>query len=560
MENQCLEYKSLRLVQGKTADWRELAKDCVAFANAEGGRLLIGIEDGKEHPQEGQRIPDDLLATVLQRLRDHSHNVHLSCDKLRDDMTGGEYLEITIPRSLYLATTSDGKCYRREGAASMPVLGNDLQHLLTDRSGAPWETRSSGIAYDRIDSAQMNDLTAALRASERVSANVKEKSDAELLAHYSLIDGETLTNLGVLWLGRPIDRARLGTAPSIQCIKYDECDNKVQKFRWDDHTRSPMQLLESVWLQVPDFVESYELPEGLFRRSVPAFDQRVVRELLVNALVHRPYTQRGDIFLNLHPDRLRIVNPGSLPPGITPHNILHKMARRNNEFARLFHDLGFMEQEGSGFDLIYELLTAHGRGLPIVEANSDSVAITIPRRIVRPEVIDLLARVSEHFQLRQRSRITLGILAQHESLSARELRDKLGLTEAADLAAWLHELLRYKFVHCSGRTKGTQYFVDPDLLRRLDFPARTTLRRIEPHRLNALIREDLARHPESTSTQIHQRIGSEIHISRLRRHLSDLIKRNEIICQGQNRWRTYRLADAHPPVDAKKKLTPNKIK
>lgn len=55
---------------------------------------------------------------------------------------------------------------------------------------------------------------------------------------------------------------------------------------------------------MPDFRETYELPEGLYRRSVPAFDEKVLRELLVNALVHRPYIQRGDSFLNLHPDRL----------------------------------------------------------------------------------------------------------------------------------------------------------------------------------------------------------------------------------------------------------------
>jgi len=59
---------------------------------------------------------------------------------------------------------------------------------------------------------------------------------------------------------------------------------------------------------------------------VPAFDEVVVRELLVNALVHRPYAQRGDVFLNLHPDRLEVVNPGPLPLGVTPQNVLHTQA------------------------------------------------------------------------------------------------------------------------------------------------------------------------------------------------------------------------------------------
>ena len=60
---------------------------------------------------------------------------------------------------------------------------------------------------------------------------------------------------------------------------------------------------------------------------------KVVRELLVNALVHRPYTQQGDIYLNLHPDRLEMVNPGRLPLGVTPRNILHASRRRNDRLA-----------------------------------------------------------------------------------------------------------------------------------------------------------------------------------------------------------------------------------
>ena len=120
-----------------------------------------------------------------------------------------------------------------------------------------------------------------------------------MLDHYLLAEGPWLTNLGVLCVGRRADRARLGTAPVIQFIKYDDHGQKVNKIVWDDHDLSPMELVEAVWRDIPDFREKYELPDGLFRQYLPLYDEVVVRELLVNALVHRPYTQRGDIFLNL---------------------------------------------------------------------------------------------------------------------------------------------------------------------------------------------------------------------------------------------------------------------
>ncbi|MGN7807462.1 hypothetical protein ACTJKE_33065 [Ensifer sp. 22521] len=107
-------------------------------------------------------------------------------------------------------------------------------------------------------------------------------------------------------------RAQLTTASVVQFIKYDEHGQKVNKLVWDDHLLNPMEVIEAIWQEVPDFKESYELPDGLSRQNVPAFDEVVVRELLVNALVRWPYTQRSDTFLNLHPDRLEVVNPGLL--------------------------------------------------------------------------------------------------------------------------------------------------------------------------------------------------------------------------------------------------------
>ena len=71
-EGQLLDQESLRAVTGKTADWNEIAKDCSAFSNATGGRLLLGIEDGQDGPPAGQHIPADLPDTVRQKLAERT--------------------------------------------------------------------------------------------------------------------------------------------------------------------------------------------------------------------------------------------------------------------------------------------------------------------------------------------------------------------------------------------------------------------------------------------------------------------------------------------------------
>lgn len=308
---------------------------------------------------------------------------------------------------------------------------------------------------------------------------------------------------------------------------------------WDDHTQSPTELIEAVWLEVPDFRERYELPDGLYRQNVPAFDEIVVRELLVNALVHRPYTQRGDIFLNLHPDRLEVVNPGPLPLGVTPQNVLHTTVRRNEHLARLFHDLKLMEREGSGFDKIFEVLLSQGRPAPELIETHDRVQVTVRRRILKPEVIDFIAKADQTYQLTQRERIALGLLAQHDALTARELATTLELPSVEALQPWLKRLLDWHLVQSAGRTQATRYFVDPGLLRSLKFTGETTLKRIEPHRLAALVLEDLRRYPESVISDIHKRVGGEIHPKQVKRALEELIERGAVRFEGNYRWRRY---------------------
>jgi ATP-dependent DNA helicase RecG len=541
LEGQLSDNKSLRKVTGKTADFPELARDCVAFANAQGGRLLIGIEDKAALPPAEQRIKPEILDTIRRRIAELTVNV-IVLPSIVQAENGGEYIDLLVQRSQSVASTADGRYFIRVGDSCQPVLGDDVMRLADERPGRPWETMDSRVPRGEIDPGKFHAFVAAIGASDRVKDSVKEKSPDELLTHYALASGVTLTHLGVLLLGTTAQRRNLGTAPLIQAIKYDELRQKVNKWLWDDYSLSPIELVDEVWRTVQDFRESYEVAEGLYRRKVPAFDEKVVRELLVNALVHRPYTQRGDIFLNLHPDCLEVVNPGRLPLGVTPQNILHASRRRNEGLACVFHDIGLMEKEGSGFDMLYDRLLSSGRPAPVPEEGPDWVKVTIKRRIMKPEVIQLIAQADARYQLAQRERITLAALAQSEGMTARELATLLDVGNTDELASWFGRLLKVDLVQSTGRTQATRYFVDPDLLRDSGIKLPTTLKRIEPHRLQELVREDLRRYPQSKIGEISLRIGSEVNRSQLKRSLAELVKRGVVVMDGVRNGARYRLA------------------
>jgi ATP-dependent DNA helicase RecG len=548
-ESQHLDRKSLRKVTGATADFGKLAQDCVCFANGAGGTLLIGIEDDADAPPPEQRVDPALLDHIRKRIGELTVGVTAQ-PALKHHANGGQFIELSIPRSSGVVSTSDGRYFLRIGDTCQPILGDDVMRLAEERPAVPWESNTSlGVARTRANPAQVARITAGLRASDRVKNSVKEKSDDELLEHYGLATGDRLTNLGLLLVGVASDRRQLGTAPLVQAIKYDEREVKIQKWTWDDYELSPIELIDAVWSEVSDFRESYELPDGMFRKQVPAFEEPVVRELLVNAFVHRPYTQRGDIYLNLHPDRLEVVNPGRLPLGVTPKNILHASRRRNDELARIFHDLGLMEREGSGIDLLFERLLASGRRAPMIEEGIDSVHVTAPRRVVHPGLIRLLSALDERHHLKQRERITLALIAQTEGLSASGLAGALELADTDELRPWLGRLISLGLVEVSGRTKATRYFVQPALLRDAGLDAFTTLTRIEPHRLRALIVEDLEHYPGSGKSEIHRRVGPEIPERTFRRTLQELVDTGLVEATGEKRWRTYRQRGPADSID-----------
>lgn len=515
------------------------------FRQRAGRDDLIGIEDGATGPPPKQRIPADLLDRIRKRIGELTVNVDVATE-VGTDANGGEYIVLTVARSTGVASTTDGRYFLRVGDDCRPVVGDDVLRLVNERPSVPWEAMTSlGISRSHLDGMKCRDLCAALRASDRVKPSVREKTDDELLEHYGLSSGDLLTNLGVLLVGTRVDRSRLGAAPVVQAIKYDERDVKVAKHVWDDFSLSPIQLVDAVWQDVPDFRESYELPDGLLRSSVPAYEEAVVRELLVNALVHRPYTQRGDIFLNLHPDRLEVVNAGRLPLGVTPRNILHASRRRNDGLARVFHDLKLMEREGSGFDLLYDRLLTSGRLVPTVAEGDDSVQVAVPRRVVHPGVIRLMADADQQHQLTQRERIVLGMLGQVETMSATELAETLELPGPSSLRPWISRLVDLGLVVQKDRTRARRYFVEPELLRRAGLDGPTTLKRIEPHRLRALIIEDIERYPGSSASDIHRRVGREIPERTLRRALADLRQDGRIVAAGERRWRRYHPAKAN---------------
>lgn len=539
-ENSSLDKKSLSIIESKTANWKELAKDCVCFANGVGGKILIGIEDEEDVPDANQVIDPDLIEVIQKKISSLTLHVGIA-PKIITANNGGEYIELTIFRSSQsIACTTDGKYYMRVSDQCKPILSDDIERLFAEKNAFVWEDKIvKKIPLSDCDVTKLNQFLKDIRSSERVSQFIKDMHDEEIVDHYFLTNNGWLTNLGVLWIGNRKDRAVMHYPPSVQFIKYDIDERKIFKKVWDDYSQNPKELINEILTQIPDWNEFVEVSDGIFRKNIYNYPPEVIRELVANAFAHRNYSMRGDIFINLYSDRLEIHSPGLLPLGVTPENILTKSVQRNALLAKLFYDLKLMEKEGSGYDKVYELLLGNGKELPIVFEGDDRVVVTIKKRIMSNEVLRLMDKASKELQLRQRELITLGLIAQNDGISAIDLANLLNVVNSNGVQSWLGRLLDMELVQSKGKTKGTFYFVNPEFLRNSDFIEKTNLKRIEPHRLQELIYEDLKNYPKSAISAINKRIGEEIKQRTLKAKLDEMIETNLLIKEGEKRWTLY---------------------
>lgn len=547
IEDNSKEYKGLKKIidsQGKlkSEGLRDLAIVCVALANVQGGKIFIGIEDGEEIPPMGQKINNKITNETITRLRSLCFNVGIFLNDIETGANGGQFFSLTIQPTLKsIATTADGKIYIRVGDQCQPARSEDIVRLANEKDAFQWELQSRNVSLNDISETSINWFAHEIRNSDRVKQIVKDYSNIEILEHYNLVEKNKLTNLGVLWLGNASQRSKLVYPLTIQYIVYDEQEKKVRKEVWQDYAMNPKELLLDIEKKAVELTYFDEFPQGLFRNKIRHYDERLIRELLINAIAHKSYTISGDIFIRVYNDRLEVVNPGGLPLGITKDNILHSTHRRNPHLIRILHDLKLMEGEGSGYNLIYEITSRDAKEFPVPVSDYNSTLVTQYSKILDEETVLLLDFIAKNYQLSQKEFIVLGIITRHKKILATQLTKELQLADEERLRSYISRLSELSILITRGVKKGTEYLINPKLIASSKINIKPTLKTIEQPRLKALIEEVLKITPNLSIKTIHAKIG-DVDIADVRKCVYKMVEEGIVATQGAKTNRTYLLA------------------
>lgn len=537
-EKQTTEYKSLLKIRTGDKGFKDLSVTCVALANAQGGRIFIGYDDKKKTPLPEQHVTPDEVNEAVTKLRSLCFNVGLVASEICTDDTGSQYFIVSVSPSMHsVATTSDGRIYIRVADKCEPVRSEDLQRLGEEKGAYQWELVRTKYLLDGVALDALRRLANDIRKSSRVRQHIKQMDDAELAENYHLIDEGYLTNLGVLWLGTAKQRSSICYPATVQYIVYDVLERKVRKEEWHDNQLNPKELLLDIEQKAVELTYSYEFPNGLFRKQIRHYHPKLVRELLVNALAHKSYTISSDIMIKVFSDRLEISNPGGLPLGITKDNILHAKHRRNPNMIELLSALEMMEGEGSGYDLIYELNAMEAKDPPMIESSYNEVTVIQNAEIIDTELLPLLDFVLQNYQLTQKAFTAFGIIAREKKVFSTRLSAILQLQEEDRLRSYTDKLLKDNIIGRNGAKKGTQFFVNPQLIKNAKVNLKTTLKTVEPYVLRTLIMEDLRAHPKSKISEIAGRLP-EVDLQELRKMVYSMVD-VELATEGSNKNRGY---------------------
>jgi len=183
-----------------------------------------------------------------------------------------------------------------------------------------------------------------------------------------LRDCEAITDDGITYAGLIL----FGTRTALG--KYLPQSEIIFEYRSSDASGPAQQREEfrigffSFYNQIWDLInlrnDKQHYQAGLFLFDIPTFNERVVREALLNAVSHRNYQLEGSIFIRQYRERLVVESPGGLPTGVTLENILDRQSPRNRRIAEIFALCGLVERSGQGMNLIYELSIKEAKSLP----------------------------------------------------------------------------------------------------------------------------------------------------------------------------------------------------
>ena len=346
-ESQALEFKERFDSEG--------IETATAFANAGGGVVLIGVSDkgtvvgtkiGKETLKDwANKISQSTEPTIMPLIESHV-------------VSGKTVVIITIDESPLKPVAYKGLCFMRQNNSNKKLTPKEVFRMHLQTIGSSWDSYPArDAAIEDIDIIKVKKYI--ILANETGRRKIREAPMA-VLRKLDLVKDEGPTWAAILLFGK--EPQRFVIQAKVHCGRF-----KISKIDILDDRMIEGNLAEQAD-EAMDFIKKhisvrFKITGKPRREEIWEYPLEALREGVINAIVHRDYTESSDVMIEIYDEKIEIWNPGNLPLGISIKDLYqedHKSIPRNKLVAQVFYDAGLVEKYGSGTTRMLSLCKAAG--------------------------------------------------------------------------------------------------------------------------------------------------------------------------------------------------------
>lgn len=429
----------------------DIKKEIIAFANCDGGKLYIGVQD------DGTIIGLDNADSVSLQIS------NMVRDAIKPDITmflhyetiveNGKnivavYIQRGTDRPYYLAKKGmrpEG-VYVRQGYSSVPATDTAIRRMIKETDG------------DRFEA--MRCLTQELTFETTKKEFELRQIDfgPQQMRTLKLVDHDGLySNLALLLSDQCVH--------TIKVAVFQGTDQTIFKDR-REFTGSLMQQMNEVYDFIDFRNQTRATIEKLYRIDVRDYPEVAVREVLLNLLVHRDYSFSASAFISIYADRIEFVSIGGLMPGIDLEDIMIGISVcRNQDLANVFYRLHLIEAYGTGMSKIMKAYEGM-QEKPIIETTKNAFKIILPNVNAKYETkkttakmkLDTQITVKVEKQLSDEEEKILEYVRRHSAITKNEVVDLLEVS-ASTAARVIRKMVKANLLKQNGKARNTHYSI-----------------------------------------------------------------------------------------------------
>ena len=410
-------------MESKTVEYKREYIDAIkytvaAFANTDGGKVFIGIEDNGRVC--GVADVDATLLRATNMIRDAIRpDVTMFVECVASEMDGKPVVVISVLRGTARPYYLAGKgirpegVYVRQGASSVPASESAILDMIKETSGDSYE-----------DARSLNQQLSFKAASAYFRRKKMEFGDAQKHTLHLIGDDATYTNLALLLS----DQCR----HTIKMAVFEGSKKTVFKDR-KELTGSLLEQLDDAYSYIDQFNHTRAEFAGLDRVERRDYPPEALREALLNAIVHRDYSVASPTLISIFDDRIELVSIGGLVRGISFDDIMLGVSvLRNEHLANIFYRLRLIEAYGTGMLKINECYADEAEK-PKIEVSDHAFKITLPNMNFMHDAAlprEQGTSKKEAASKEERQKLVLRLLESQDSITRKDVQKLLGVSQA----------------------------------------------------------------------------------------------------------------------------------